>query len=41
MLGDISNSNEYKEIKNYLGDNIMDNSYIITSNVVNLAEDII
>lgn len=41
MLGDITNSNEYKEIKNYLGDNIMDNSYIITSNVVNLAEDII
>lgn len=41
MLGDISNSTDYNKIRNYLGDNIMDNSYIITSNVVNLAEDII
>lgn len=41
MLGDISDPNEYNKIKNYLGDNIMNNSYIITSNVIGLTGDVV
>lgn len=41
MIGDIKGSKEYDQVRNYLGDNVMDNSYIITSNVVNLADDIV
>lgn len=39
MFGDISNSSIYEEIKNSLGKEIVENSYMITSNVVNLAKE--
>ena len=41
MIGDISSYREYNKIKDYLGDNVMNNSYIITSNVVNLTNNIV
>lgn len=38
MFGDVSDSSIYEDVKNSLGEEIVDNSYIITSNVVNLAK---
>ena len=39
MLEDIVDFSIYNDIRNSLGETIVDNSYIITSNVVNLAQD--
>lgn len=38
MFGDVSDSSIYEDVKNSLGEEIVENSYIITSNVVNLAK---
>lgn len=39
MMGDIDNPNLYETIKKSLSDDIMEKSYIITSNVVSLAQE--
>lgn len=38
MMGDIHDSKAYENIKNMIGHEIIDKSYIITSNVINLAQ---